>query len=62
MSEAPSPPVPCDLIRLLGHLIRKATPITNGGSPIGFRVTVREFERVRARVRLIESGEEVPRA
>jgi len=62
MNPTPSPPVPCDLIRLLGHMIRKATPITDGGRPLGFRVTVREFERVRARVRLIESGEEVPRA
>jgi len=57
MIPTPSPPVPCDLIRLLGHMIRKATPISDGARPIGYRVTVREFERVRARVRILEGGE-----
>jgi len=57
MIPTPSPHVPCDLIRLLGHMIRKSTPQMDSGRVVGFRVTKREFERVRSRVRMIEGGE-----
>lgn len=58
--QAPYPPVPADLARLLFHLVRKSRPyLVGSGDTAGYLVPRREFERVRTRVRLmaIPAGE-----
>ena len=59
----PTPPLPSPehilgLLKTLGYMIGKAAPIILQGTCIGYRVPVREFERVRRKAELMAKGED----
>jgi hypothetical protein len=52
MSEpSPSPPLSDSaiLLKALHHMLAKGRPVFKDGKPIGYRVPVREFKRVRSK-------------